>query len=127
MDNTDTNMEQSKDSELKKSPIDHMTDEEYKQYGTVSTDCRPLMIQIAEMANMKLSRIKRLVLVLDIDDIPRVYVESYLKAQPEDHKLVSTKLEVKEEYYAVDTTSMQNQKFRTHEPVKKVIDDKGDV
>ena len=83
---------------------------------SVNCDSIPLMKQLAAMAKMDASPIKRMVLVLDVDCAPMLFVESFIDDTGD--KLADTPLIVSEEPVFVDTTTMQNQKFRTKAPLK---------
>jgi hypothetical protein len=86
-------------------------------------DSRPLMRQLAAMAQIPESRARRMVLVLDVDDAPKLYVEQFLDRNVET-VLVDTPLVVAhgrvdvtmDGGVTVDTTSMQNREYRTCEP-----------
>lgn len=84
---------------------------------SISVDSIPLMKQLAEMANMDLAPISKMVLVLDPCDVPRLFIESYLEAR-EDVKLVKVPLEVEvsDEPLLVNTTTMLNKKWITKIP-----------
>ena len=78
----------------------------------------PLMKQLAEMANMEFAGINRMVLILDIDQAPTLYVESFLDVKKcQDVKLAKTDLDVKQgPVEFTDTTSVQNELYRTKVP-----------
>ena len=92
------------------------TEKPQGKYSGPVTDCRPLMLQIASMANMDYAGIRRMVLVLDVNDIPRLYVESNLdRERSEGVELEKTPLDVKlEKVDFKETTAMQNEMFRTY-------------
>lgn len=71
-------------------------------------DSVPLMRQLAKMGNIPESWCKRMVLVLDVDDSPRLYIETFLDAKnSKGVALVPTQLLVEEQPMTVDTTVMQ--------------------
>ncbi len=72
-------------------------------------DCVPLMKQLAKMANMSEAGIRRMILVLDIDCAPKLYVDSFLRGEEEE--LVG--VEVSPEPLIVDTTTFLNEHLRT--------------
>lgn len=100
-------------------------------------DPRPLMRQLARMADMEPAPIRRMVLVLDVECVPTLFVETFLNHNEE--QLVNTPLAVSDvpvivsatdiwlgktqseqtktnAYEMLETTSMQNMKYRTFAP-----------
>ena len=75
-------------------------------------DPRPLMIALAKMAHIEASNIRRMVLVLDCDDLPRLYVETFLEKGK--LELPDTELEVAKG--PLNTTVMHNEQFRSYAP-----------
>lgn len=81
-----------------------------KQVG----DSTPLMRQLARMASIPWGRIRRMVLVLDVDAMPVLHCECYLTS---DEQLVETPVIVSEEPpEPFDTTNIQNKEWRTFSP-----------
>lgn len=84
-------------------------------------DVCELMKQLATMANMDYAGTKKMVLVLDVEAIPTLYVESYLDrkilGRDELHKIdlnvVKGPVDVRE------TTTIQNEIFRTYVPLEQ--------
>jgi hypothetical protein len=71
--------------------------------STPENDGRALMRQLARMANLEEGLIKKMVLVLDCDDIPRLFVETYLDTDKcQNEELVPTKLEVSDQPVIID-------------------------
>lgn len=70
------------------------------------------------MASADASLIRRMVLVLDIDESPKLFVEMFLSKEDE---LVFVPLEAMEvdEPLIIDTSSMQSQTWRTASPKSK--------
>lgn len=109
--------------------------------GNTMFDSTPLMRQLAAMANIPFGKIHRMVLVLELDDMPRLYTAEYLNQS--DQPLASTTLHAApldvdpsvvvdrvmgvpirvpnphDTPEAVDTTSVLNEKFRTAVPRPK--------
>lgn len=80
------------------------------QKYTVKHDPIPLMHQLARMAGIPESRAKRMVLVLDVDACPLLFVEQYL-VQELQEELTHTPLQVvdsTDDPVVVDVTTMQN-------------------
>lgn len=87
---------------------------------TVLADTIPLMKQLAAMAGIPEGRIRRMVLVLDVNDIPRLFTEGFLTAErSEGVELEKVSLEVTDEPIVVNTTTMQNEFFVTKTPVER--------
>lgn len=85
----------------------------------IYADSVPLMKQLAKAANIELAPIRRMVLVLDCDDAPRLFVESFLQGTATDNllsELEKTELVVSNEPMIIDTTTMQNKNWRTSVP-----------
>lgn len=74
------------------------------------TDSVPLMRQLARMANMPEAGIRRMILVLDFEDTPKLYVETLFRGQEEE--LVEVRLDPPKPLI-VDTTTFLNERFRT--------------
>lgn len=72
------------------------------------------MMQLARMANMPEAGLRRMILVLDMDDVPKLYVDTLLRGEEEE--LVATPLEAEE--LVVDTTTFLNENFRTATQLK---------
>lgn len=83
-------------------------------------DCVPLMHQLAEMANIPMARCDRMVLVLDVNDLPRLYVSSHLGPAPE--KLEKAKIGSVQPL-VVDTTTMVNELLNTRVALPKRTDE----
>ena len=66
------------------------------------------MRQLAEMASIPEGRIRKMVLVLEVDSVPRLYTEGFLDSTEE--KLVLTELIVEEKSFVVDLIEMQKSK-----------------
>lgn len=79
------------------------------------TECIPLMRQLARMAGIPEGRISRMVLVLSVDDIPRLFTEGFLMEQEE---LETTTLAHEERAVIVDTSSMQGRELKTLTPIE---------
>lgn len=67
--------------------------------GTYSMvrDCKPLMLAIAELAGCETMGVSRMVLVLDVNDVPRLYLNSYMrfdksKVDPDSPELPPTEI-----------------------------------
>lgn len=75
-------------------------------------DTLTLMKQLARMAGVPEGLHRRMVLVLDVEDVPRLYTEGYLIRDAAE-ELSTVALETEEKPVIVDTTSMQNERFRT--------------
>lgn len=73
-------------------------------------DSVPLMRQLARMASISEGRIRRMVLVLEIGEIPKLYTEGFLTNE---EALRDTELLVEERSIVVSTTTMQNNQFET--------------
>lgn len=86
-----------------------MPDHEVPELGSI-----PLMHQLSEMANIPLALCRRMVLVLDVADMPRLFIETFLNAEKPDVPLVKTELVVSNEPIIVDTTTLQNNVYCTH-------------
>lgn len=69
-----------------------------------------MMLQLAKMANMPEAGIRRMILVLDIDDVPRLYVDTMFRGEEEE--LVEAPL-TPQSLGGVDTTTFLNEQFRT--------------
>lgn len=89
------------------------------------------MIAIAEWAGIPKGGFKRMVLVLDIDDIPRLYTEGLIRHEEgKELQLPPCEVKVAEKHVEVDLpeqqlslkvadiTTQQNEKWRTRCPVK---------
>lgn len=95
-------------------------------------DCRILMHQLAHMANISLAGVQRMVLVLDIEDIPKLYVkmllqesEGFLNTVPVEP--ITADVEVDPDTYevkAIPTTTVHNKTLKTFapKPSSKVVD-----
>lgn len=70
--------------------------------ATTLNDPLPMMKQLAEMAGVPSGLYRRMVLVLDIDDVPRLYCEQYL-GQDKTLPFVNTRLEFEEKAVTVKT------------------------
>lgn len=82
-----------------------------------AVDSVSLMKQLAKMANIEACGLRRMVLVLDVNCCPMLYTEAFLDKKNSDVELVPTELKVEEKAVAVDTTTMQNETWRTKEPL----------
>lgn len=91
-------------------------------------DTQTWMLWLAQKANVEYSRCRRMVLVLDIDDVPRLYLETYLQQPGPDAPEMCPlpPLFVTEEGYGkVNTTLMQDpngQSEKVEDPQPDVID-----
>lgn len=74
------------------------------------------MRQLAKMANVEMGLIRRMVLVLDVDDVPRLYTEMFLQQPTEE--LTPVDLKVEERPIVVNTTTMQNEHLKTSQPLE---------
>lgn len=89
-----------------------------KQYDSLF-DAQPLMIALAKMAGMEQAGIKKMVLVLDMDSMPTLYIESMMRYEkvegaPEGPILPQTEFDIIHGTVPViDTTTMVNERLRT--------------
>lgn len=81
------------------------------------SDPIPLMRQLAEMANMPLALCRRIVLVIYVEDVPRMFIETFLNQDKTKVQLQRTEMVVSDAPINVDTTTMQNDTYRTHKQV----------
>lgn len=83
----------------------------------LETDTIKLMNQLARMAAIPEGYHHRMVLVLDVDDIPRLFTETFLVKT--DEELEAVPLTAEERPIVVDTTTMQNKHMVTKIPLPK--------
>lgn len=92
-----------------------MTEE--KKWNGALHDSRDLMLQLAAMANIEQAGLRRMVLVLDIEQSPVLYTEQFLdKKSSEGVQLVPVKLNVERARVPMDITTFQNEEYRTYAP-----------
>lgn len=85
------------------------------------SDSLKLMHQLVQMAGLgglpDAPLFKRMVLVLDVDDVPRLYTEGFLEKS--EGFTEDVRVYAEEKPVIVDTTTMQNQVFRTAVPLPR--------
>lgn len=83
----------------------------------IGGDPVPLMRQLARMAGIGDGvPIRRMVLVLDVNDVPILYTEGFLRGV--DEPLAETELRHEEKPVIVNTTTMQDERYHTYKRVR---------
>lgn len=98
--------------------------EQGREFIQPEIDSIKLMRQLAEMAGVEARLFRRMVLVLDVNDAPRLYCESFLYST--DKRLTSEGQQIQAQIRGADdpplvvnTTTLQNEKWETHQQIKR--------